>query len=117
MSNLLVSVVAGAAGGFLGEWFLFSGPEAWWKLKRTFRFYRHKVEQVVGREKMRCPKCWSAEPEVLGTRTGEKRHELGGWPTQLEEVAFCRCRECNHRWDEVVRTAPLDQEEGDCGNG
>ena len=68
MDGFWGGIVGGALAGIfllLGERFLFSGSEAWFGVKRSFRFYRQQYLQSKGRDEIHCPHCLRADPDSV----------------------------------------------------
>lgn len=97
MDGFWVAVVSGALGGMLftlGERFLFSGPEAWYGVKRSFRFYRQRYWGYKGRDVIHCPNCLRPNPDSVV----DAAVLPDGWEDAPEGVHWLRCPDCQHVW-------------------
>lgn len=115
--EIVVGGLAGFLAGFLGavaERTMFSARESWKQARESVRFVVHKLQEVAGREKIRCPECLSAKASPTGSTVGVRRHPTTGTPMHREHVGFYRCGECGEDWSEVLGTEPLEPE-GDEG--
>lgn len=97
MDGFWGGVVGGALAGILlmlGERFLFSGPEAWHGVKRSFRFYRQRWWSRKGRHVTHCPNCLRPQPDAVVDPDVLPE----GWEDAPGDVHWLRCPECQHVW-------------------
>src|SRR2546426_12465515 len=97
MDGFWGGVVGGALAGILlmlGERFLFSAPEAWLGVKRSFRFYRQRWWARKGRNVIHCPHCLRPHPDSVV----DEAVLPDGWDDAPEGVHWLRCPEGAYVW-------------------
>jgi hypothetical protein len=103
--DLLLSVAAGAVGGLLvvlGQRFLFSAEESWTRAGRSRRFLLHKLQEALGRAKVRCPECLEGDARFHDVVAGPNEDPATGEVYGTYAYAEYSCPHCGHHWNEEL---------------